>query len=697
MKRDGEGRLTRTLSAMPMPTHARLSWLAAIAFCCAEIFAFSLPNAAVAQPSSTTTAANQPPSSIAVQDFFRLPDVLRPELSPDGNYLAFLARGGNRLGLAVIDLEKRSSRIVATLPEADIVEFNWVNSQRLVFVSGNVYDPLGSVSPWRTGGLFAVDRDGSAARRLALPLGEGGSIIVRPRYTRVAQTLNDGTDDVIVASNERNFDSSDVYRLNTRTARKSLLSFDNPGDVQSWTLDRDGQPRAAISVKATTTKTFYRRDEKSPWTKWFEGDFREPTAIASAVGYDGAVIGLGLREKGGLSVSSGSSGARLTSALVKLDERGQTQQVLVSRDDADITHPVFDPVAKRLVGAAYTGERRAVIWTDDTWAAIQRQIDIALPNAVNLFVPPEQSTRMLVFSYSDRNPGTVYLFDFRSRKLEFLIDSRPWIAPAQMAESRMVKFAARDDLPLTALLTLPRGVPAKNLPLVVIVHGGPWVPGYSWGWDAEAQFFASRGYAVIQPNFRGTTGMGLKHLLASFKQWGLSMQDDITDTALWAVKQGIADGKRLCIYGASYGGYAAMQALVKTPDLFQCGVNFVGITDLQLFHSVTWSDSSDSEFSRHLLPVMVGDADRDKAQLRATSPAQNADKIKMPVFMAYGGEDRRVPIIHGERMRDALEKLGKPYEWMVKSDEGHGYTKLENRVEFYSRVEAFVKKSLARP
>ena len=653
----------------------------------------ALPHSVQAQ--ALAASANLPPaSSIATQDFFRLPDVLRPELSPDGNYLAFLARGGNRLGLAVIDLEKRTSKVVATLPDTDIVEFNWVNSQRLVFVSGNVYDPVGSVSPWRTGGLFAVDRDGTAARRLALPLGEGGSIIVRPRFTRVAQTLNDGSDDVIVASNERSFDSSDVYRLNTRTARKTLLSFENPGDVQSWTLDREGNPRAAISVKATTTKTFYRRDEKSPWTKGFEGDFREPANAGVAVGYDGAVIGLGVRDKAALLPGSGS---RITAALLKLDERGQTQQVLASRDDADISHPVFDPAAKRLVGAVYTGERRAVIWLDETWAGIQKQIDIALPNAVNLFAPPEQNKRMLVFSYSDRNPGTVYLFDFRTRKLEFLIDSRPWIVPANMAESRIVKFAARDELPLTALLTLPRGVPAKNLPLLVIAHGGPWVPGYSWSWDAEAQFFASRGYAVIQPNFRGTTGMGLKHLLASFKQWGLAMQDDLTDSAMWAVRQGIADPKRMCIYGASYGGYAAMQALVKTPDLFQCGINYVGITDLQLFHSVTWSDSSDSDFNRYLLPIMVGDADRDKAQLRTTSPAQNADKIKMPVFMAYGGEDRRVPIIHGERMRDALEKLGKPFEWMVKSDEGHGYTKLENRVEFYTRFEAFMKKSLARP
>jgi dipeptidyl aminopeptidase/acylaminoacyl peptidase len=269
-----------------------------------------------------------------------------------------------------------------------------------------------------------------------------------------------------------------------------------------------------------------------------------------------------------------------------------------------------------------------------------------------------------------------------------------------MAESRVVKFAARDELPLTALLTLPNtasGANQKNLPLIVIAHGGPWIPPVSWGWDAEAQFFASRGYAVIQPNFRGTTGMGLKHLLASFKQWGLAMQDDLADSVAWAVKLGIADPKRVCIYGASYGGYAALQALVRTPDLYQCAANFAGITDLQLFHSVTWSDLSDSDFHRHLLPVLVGDPDRDRAQLRATSPAQNADKIKAPVLLAYGGEDRRVPLIHGERMRDALERLGKPVEWMLRAEEGHGFVKLENRVDFYTRLEAFTRRATLRP
>lgn len=653
--------------------------------------AFALcANVANAQPQASVLGA---PASIPVQDFFRLPDVLRPTLSPDGNHLAFLARSGNRLGLAVIDIEKRTSKIVATLPDADIIEHHWVSSNRLVFVTGNVFDAAGTVSPWRTGGLFAVDRDGSQSRRLALPMGDGRSLIVRPRYTRVMATLADGGDDIIVAANERDFDSSDVYRLNTRTARKTLLSYDNPGDVQAWALDRDGMPRAAYSSKGTQAKVFYRHDEKSAWVKWFEGDFREPANWVAAVGYDGSIVGLGLRDRSAAALAS----TRLTSALLRLDERGQTQQVLASRDEYDIAQPVFDPVAKKLVGVAYIGERQTVAWLDDSWAELQRQIDLGLPNAVNVFAPPQQSKRMLVRSFTDRNPGTVYLYDFRTRKLEFLIDSRPWLKPAQMAESRIVKFAARDELPLSALLTLPKGVPAKNLPLILIAHGGPWVPAYSWGWDAEAQYFASRGYAVIQPNFRGTTGLGLKHQLASYKQWGLAMQDDLTDSVAWAVKQGIADPKRVCIYGASYGGYAAMQALVRTPEAFQCAANYAGITDLQLFHSVTWSDISDSDFQRHLFPVMVGDPDRDKAQLRATSPAQNADKIKAPVFLAYGAEDRRVPIIHGERMRDALEKLGKPVEWMVKTEEGHGFTKLENRVEFYTRLEAFMRRALVRP
>jgi dipeptidyl aminopeptidase/acylaminoacyl peptidase len=626
---------------------------------------------------------------VPIEDFFRLPDVLRPVLSPDGNHMAFLARAGTRLGLAVIDLEKRSSQIIATLPQSDVVEFYWVNSKRLVFVSGNVQDAGGGPA-WRTGGLFAVDRDGSDARRLALPFGDGSAVVMRPRLTRYLSSLTDGTDDIIVASNDRAFDSTDAYRLNTRTARKTLLTFDNPGDVVQWVIDREGVPRAAISQKGTRTRVSYRRDDKSPWVVWTDGDFRDPVPAPITVGYDGAIIGLGYPEK----ITGGANNSRMTAALVQLSDRGQIQQMLASRADTDVTQAVFDPVAKKLVGARSFAERQNTIWFDDTWASVQKQIDQQLAGAVNVFTPPDQANRMLVLSFSDQNPGTVYLLDLRTRKLERVIDLRPWIKSDQMAESRIVKFAARDELPLSALVTTPRGVPARNLPTVVLVHGGPWVDGYSWRWNAEAQFLASRGYAVIQPNFRGTLGFGLRHLLASFKQWGLAMQDDITDAAQWAVKQGISDPKRMCIYGASYGGYSALQGLVRTPELFQCGVSYVGMSDLQLAHSITWSDSSDSDFNRFLFPVMVGDPEKDRAQLRATSPLQNASKIKGAVMIVHGGEDRRVPIAHAERMKTALEREGKTVDWLVKTDEGHGFTQIENRVEFYTRMEAFIRRNL---
>ncbi|TAG03886.1 MAG: S9 family peptidase [Betaproteobacteria bacterium] len=655
-------------------------------FCCFTVLLAGLVASQVLAQSNRASPASSIAASqtIPVEDFFRRPDLQRPMLSPDGNHLGFLARSGGRLGLAVIDLEKRTSRFVATLTEADVVEFHWVNSNRLVFVSGNVSDPAGLVAPWRTGGLFAVDRDGTDARRLALPFGDGNAIVVRPRSTRFLANVSEASDEIIVASNERTFDSSDVYRLNTRTARRTLLTYDNPGDVMSWALDRDGVPRAANSLKGIRARASFRRDEKSPWVKWSEGDFRDPVPAPLAIGYDGAVIGLAYTDR--------STNPRLTASLVRLDERGQVQQTLASRPEHDVLQPIFDPVGKKLVGAVVAGDRSNVLWLDDAWAALQRQIDLALPGTVNVFLPPEQSKRMLVYAYSDQNPGTVYLYDLRTKKLEFLIDSRPWIKPEQMANSRIVKFNARDDLPLTAMVTTPRGVAARNLPTIVLVHGGPWVPGYQWSWDAEAQFFASRGFVVVQPNFRGTLGHGTRHVLASFKQWGLAMQDDITDAAQWAIKQGIADPKRMCIYGASYGGYAALQGLVRTPDLFQCAVSYVGLTDLQLFHSVTWSDTSDTDFTRFLLPVMVGDPDKDRAQLRATSPAQNADKIKGAVMLAHGTEDRRVPMIHAERMKAALEREGKPVEWLIKADEGHGFVKLENRAELYSRIESFIRK-----
>jgi dipeptidyl aminopeptidase/acylaminoacyl peptidase len=219
------------------------------------------------------------------------------------------------------------------------------------------------------------------------------------------------------------------------------------------------------------------------------------------------------------------------------------------------------------------------------------------------------------------------------------------------------------------------------------------VRGTSWSWNAEVQFLASRGYAVLQPEFRGSTGFGASHHEAGWKQWGRAMQDDLADGARWAIAQGIADPKRIAIAGASYGGYAALMGLVRDPDLYACAINWVGVTDLDLLFSATWSDFSPS-FRRHGLPRLVGDRRADAAMLREHSPIHRAAEIKKPVLMAYGRKDRRVPIEHGERMRDALRRHNPNVEWVLYDEEGHGWHKRETNIDFWTRVEKFLARHL---
>jgi dipeptidyl aminopeptidase/acylaminoacyl peptidase len=280
--------------------------------------------------------------------------------------------------------------------------------------------------------------------------------------------------------------------------------------------------------------------------------------------------------------------------------------------------------------------------------------------------------------------------------MEWLVDRMPQLKPSELAPMRPVRYPARDGLQIPAYLSLPKGKD-KNLPLVVMIHGGPWVSGDEWGFNPEAQFLATRGYAVLQPNFRGTTRYGWKHFSSSFQQWGLTMQDDITDGVKWAVEQGIADPKRVCIYGASYGGYATMMGLAKDPDLYKCGINYVGVTDINLFLTATWADYAQSDWIKFGVKDMVGDATKDAERLKATSPVEQAARIKAPVLMAYGAADRRVPIEHGTRMRAAMERTGAKPIWMVADGEGHGFREMRNQKMFYEAMEKFLAENIGKP
>jgi dipeptidyl aminopeptidase/acylaminoacyl peptidase len=329
--------------------------------------------------------------------------------------------------------------------------------------------------------------------------------------------------------------------------------------------------------------------------------------------------------------------------------------------------------------------------------AIQAKVDALLPGTVNRIHcgsdcrnPPA----VVVTASSDRMPPAYFVYTPADGHIIGLGSSAPDIDPKKMGRRDFFRFAARDGLQIPVYVTRP-AAPAKGpLPAVVLVHGGPYVRGGEWEWDAEAQFLASRGYLVLQPEFRGSTGFGSKHFEAGWRQWGRSMQDDLADTATWAVKQGWADPKRIGIMGASYGGYATLMGLVRNPELFRAGVEWAGVTDIGLLFTVAESDASE-DARRYDMKTLIGDPLADPGAFAAVSPLAQAGKITQPLLLAYGAQDRRVPIVHARKFNSAVTEHNRNVEYVVYPDEGHGWRQETDRIDFWKRVDAFLDKNLA--
>ena len=616
-----------------------------------------------------------------VRQFFSHDDYSEVHLSPSGRYLGALVPLQGRLRLAVVDLASRATKIAAAMQDDDIAAFGWVNDDRLVFTVADLQAGLGEQ---QGGGLFAINRDGSEFKELAptiKSLINSGRLVYR--YTRPLRLLRDGGDDMLVMSNDPNQRYPDVYRVNTRTGRRTLLTLGKPGDVVRWVADAQGNVRAAVTdEKGTRTKVFWRASTDSAWVELGSYSIREPGIVPVDFDADGTLL-------------VASDIGRDTYAVFRYDaQKKALGELVLAHPQADLLDRGFirDPKTQRVVGMRYEGDRPGQAWFDVDYARLQKSVDAALPDHANTIT--KSGSRVLIDSYSDVDPGRYYLLDTDSNRLEPVAVRRASIDPKDMPHRQPVRYRARDGLEIPAYLTLPANRDAKNLPLVLLVHGGPWIRGGHWRWNPEAAFLATLGYAVLEPDFRGSLGWGRKHYVAGWKQWGLAMQDDLNDGMDWLAAQGTIDPKRACIMGASYGGYAVMMGLARDPDRFRCGINYVGVTDIDLMFDVTWSDTAGTNFIRYSAKELIGDPDADRARLAATSPLRNAGKIKKPVLMAYGTQDYRVPLIHGERMRDALTAQGTPVEWIVYNDEGHGFLREANRFDFYERVAQFLAKNL---
>lgn len=652
-----------------------------------------LSNAALPQPNAGKAAG-----SIPVEDFFRNPRFAQVSLSPSGRYLAAIVPINGRRNIAVIDLDDATKvNVITAFRESDVRFVGWVNDERLVY---SLIDLQRPAAEQLGAGLFAVNRDASDYRELSAvemrdSRGDRALAMVGRFSALYALMRPSQGDDIIVTSNERNATYPDLFRMNTSTGRKHLITESRPGDVIRWVIDRDYVARAALTAadKFSADKDklrqalWYRDSATAPWRKVVEyHPFTEPDKQITPVAFD---------YEGRLIVSARNGEDRealyfYDPAANKLGER------LIAHKDYDVDGGlIFDYNTRKLVGANLQAEKPTQVWFDKQWATWGKTLDQALPARVNLISRNTDGKRLLVYSFSDKDPGKYYLFDAEKRQLIEILALMPWIKPEQMAERKFIRYDARDGLSIPAYLTLPPGKPAKDLPLVVLVHGGPYLRGEVWGFDREAQFLASRGYAVLQPDFRGSTGYGWKHYASGLKQWGLAMQDDLNDGVTALVKQGTVDKERVCIAGASYGGYAVMMGLVRDPQVWKCGVNWVGVTDLSLLTDATWSDTNRYwDAAGEWYKFAIGDSAADRQRFEQTSPLRNAGKITRPVLMAYGAEDQRVPIEHGERMKAALEANKQTVEYVLYEKEGHGFLLEKNNIDFWKRVEAFLGKFL---
>ena len=632
-------------------------------------------------------AASAAAAELPVEHFFRGSRFGTLVVSPDGKSLAALAPVNGRQNVVVLDAKTKAVKPVTGETNRDIVAVAWINNSRLLLRTGSL-----ATQDWdyRGGGLFAIDADGTHPKLLSESSDERKSSAIRAvaRPLSPVRTLPGDTDDIIVqewvyASRESR--AGDLFRMNTRTGRTTSIIEARPdrGEQESWIVDDRAVARVMIARDRGQVRIHYRASADAPWAKLDEMSTTAPGWRPVAIGEDDKT----------LLVTDQRS--RDKAAIVRYDPATKTfGEVLAEHPQVDLTGVISD--YGHAVGVRYEADRGGTAWFDAELAGVQATVDQALPGMVNRLSWSRDRNVILVDSRSDLTPGSLYVFDRKEKKIGWLFDRRPWIKPADMAPMKPVTYRARDGLPIPAYLTLPKDKPGKDLPMVVVVHGGPWVAGETWGFDPEAQFLASRGYAVLQPNFRGTTRYGWKHFASSFNQWGLTMQDDIEDGVRWAVAEGIADAKRVCIYGGSYGGYATMMGLAKTPDVYRCGIDYVGVTDLSLLMTATWSDNAYSQSVQHTYREMIGDVDRDAARLKATSPLYLADRIKAPVMLVYGGVDFRVPIEHGTRMRSALESAGAKPIWMAADGEGHGFRDLKNQKAFYEAMEKFLAENIGK-
>jgi len=610
--------------------------------------------------------------TIPIRDFFRNPEVTNFKISPDGEFISFLAPWKNRLNVFYTRRDNVKKGLIKNLPdsqkkqisfveERDISGYFWKGSETIVYLKD-----FGGDENFH---LFAVN------------IHSGREIDLTPFDGVKAQVIDDLEDhetDMIIGMNRRDKSLFDAYRVNVSTGELEMAAT-NPGGVMGWLTDHDGVIRVAMRSDGVNSTLLYRDTAEENFKDILTTDFREG-ANPLFFTFDNQKIYV-----------SSNLGRDKNAIAIFNPKTAQEEEILFEHPIVDVNSLHYSQKEKKLISASYNREKYERKFFHPKWKEMYANLEERLPGLeVSISGMNREEDQLIIRTYSDRSLGKSYLYERKTGNLSELEDFSSWINPEEMAPMIPIEYEARDGMKIPGYLTLPLRSNLENLPVVVNPHGGPWARD-SWGFSPEVQFLANRGYAVLQMNFRGSVGYGRKFWESSFKRWGLEMQDDISDGVQWLVDKKLADPEKIAIYGASYGGYAVLAGLSFTPDLYACGIDYVGVSNLfTLLETIPpyWKPMLE------MMYAMIGHPEEEKEILRAASPVFHADKIKKPLLIAQGAKDPRVKKSESDQMVAALKERGIDVPYLVKENEGHGFQNEENRFEFYEWAEEFLQKNL---
>ncbi len=587
----------------------------------------------------------------------------KPEISPDGKQIAYLAPVDNVLNIWVKTIGHEDDRVITKEKHRGIINYFWAYDMKHIIY---LQDAGGNES-WN---LYSVELEKGEIKNLTPFSHVQVRIIKRDKHYH---------QDILIGMNKENHKKHDVYKLNLNSGKMELVA-ENPGNVAIWLADGDFNIRAAIAGRTDGgSDLLIRKYEDSPWETLIAWDLE-----------DSMNCKLICFTKDGREIYMMDPQDVNTARLVKIEIATGRKEIIAEDPDYDVISAIIHPDTYEIQAVAFYKDRAEWLILDETIKNDFKAIEEL--NRGDFFIRRNNDDTVWIVSFSgDKNPGSHYIYDRRTKKGEFMFSEHPQLNDYTLADMEAVSFTSRDGLTVHGYLTFPPGKERKNLPLILRVHGGPWSRDL-WAFNPEVQLFANRGYACLQINYRGSTSYGKNFLNAGNREWGGHMLDDLVDGVKWAVDRNIADPENIAIFGCSYGGYAALTGAAFTPDLFCCAVDVYGISNLLTFMNTIppyWITEKKALFVKR-----IGNPETEEEFLKSRSPFFHVDRIKIPLLIVQGANDPRVKQSESEQIVKALKNKGIEHEYILFPDEGHSIVRPENRMKFYSAAEKFLAKYL---